>query len=125
MPSVRVYVAAAWLAGGMACAGGVPSPRALHGARIARTGTSAPDRAPLPAGRPTTSATERGAGEAQEERSELYVRCDEERRCPSAVGMLVVEEPTGSTPERCTASLIGPDRALTASHCLRPEQRHA
>ncbi len=57
------------------------------------------------------------------ERTELYVRCEDPHSCPSAVGLLIVEGAPGSVPERCTVSLIAPDRALTASHCLAPEQR--
>lgn len=56
---------------------------------------------------------------------ELYVRCEDPASCPSAVGMLVVADDPTREPERCTASLIAADRALTASHCLSPSQRHA
>jgi hypothetical protein len=38
--------------------------------------------------------------------------------------MLVVESEKHE-PERCTASLIAPDRVLTASHCLAASDRHA
>jgi hypothetical protein len=55
---------------------------------------------------------------------DLYVHCEDLQSCSAAVGMLVVEDATASEPERCTASLIGPDLALTASHCLLAEQRH-
>jgi hypothetical protein len=58
-------------------------------------------------------------------RTELHVRCDDPTSCPSAVGLLVVEGVPGSVPERCTISLIAPDKALTASHCLASDQRHA
>lgn len=56
---------------------------------------------------------------------ELYVRCEDRGNCPGAVGMLVDADQLASEPERCTVSLIAPDRALTASHCLSPAQRHA
>lgn len=56
---------------------------------------------------------------------ELYVRCQDRDSCPSAVGMLVVANHGGAGPERCTVSLIGADRALTASHCLAPAERRA
>ena len=39
--------------------------------------------------------------------------------------MLVVDDDTGPEPERCTASLIAPDRALTAIHCLASAERRA
>jgi hypothetical protein len=55
----------------------------------------------------------------------LYVRCDDAGTCPSAVGMLVVDAGGSAEPERCTATLIGPDRILTASHCLAASARHA
>jgi len=71
----------------------------------------------------TLSAGSRTAAPAP--RTELYVRCEDMHSCPDAVGLLVVEAEPGSAPERCTISLIAPDRALTASHCLAPEQRHA
>lgn len=58
------------------------------------------------------------------EPADLYVRCADAASCPSAVGMLVVER-EAEEPERCTASLIAPDRALTASHCLAASDRHA
>ena len=45
--------------------------------------------------------------------------------CPSAVGMLVVADDQAPEPERCTASLIAPDRALTAVHCLASAERRA
>ena len=55
---------------------------------------------------------------------ELFVRCDDAGTCPSAVGMLVVDEGESQEPERCTATLIAPDRILTASHCLAASTRH-
>jgi hypothetical protein len=55
----------------------------------------------------------------------LFVRCEDRASCPSGVGMLVVEAGAAAAPERCTAALIGPDRVITASHCLAPDQRHA
>jgi hypothetical protein len=55
----------------------------------------------------------------------MYVRCEDRGNCPGAVGMLVDADELAREPERCTVSLIGPDRALTASHCLSPAQRHA
>jgi len=38
--------------------------------------------------------------------------------------MLVWRDALGEGLQRCTASLIGPDLALTASHCLPPSTRH-
>lgn len=37
--------------------------------------------------------------------------------------MLVVEDDAAPAPERCTATLIAPDRILTASHCLAASAR--
>ena len=76
-----------------------------------------------PAGR--APVLSRVAPAAPVARSELHVRCEDPHNCSSAVGLVVVEAEPGSVPERCTISLIAPDRALTASHCLAPEQRHA
>src|SRR5436190_23522448 len=53
---------------------------------------------------------------------DLFVRCEERSHCPSAVGMLVVDDDAGAEPERCTATLIDRDRALTVSHCLSPSE---
>jgi hypothetical protein len=52
----------------------------------------------------------------------VHLRCAD-TRCPEGVGMLVRAE--GEELQRCTATLIGPDLALTASHCLPPAARHA
>lgn len=43
--------------------------------------------------------------------------------CAASVGLYV--RPHGDALERCTAALIGPDRVLTASHCLESAGRHA
>jgi len=56
---------------------------------------------------------------------DLFIRCDEAGTCPSAVGMLVVDAADGAEPERCTATLIGPDSVLTASHCLADSARRS
>lgn len=61
---------------------------------------------------------------AEPKHPELYVQCADETRCPGAVGMLVVESDAASESERCTATLIAPDRVLTASHCLAMADRH-
>jgi hypothetical protein len=39
--------------------------------------------------------------------------------------MLVVDSHPPEEPERCTVTLIGQDRVLTASHCLAARDRHA
>ena len=39
--------------------------------------------------------------------------------CPSGVGLLSVANPTGAI--LCSATLIGPDLVLTASHCVPPD----
>lgn len=56
---------------------------------------------------------------------DLFVRCADEASCPSAVGMLIVDADAAPEPERCTATLIAPDRILTASHCLAASTRRA
>src|SRR5207253_2170895 len=58
-------------------------------------------------------------------RPELFVRCEDESSCPSAVGMLVVDVDAAAEPERCTATLVDRDRVLTASHCLAASERRA
>jgi hypothetical protein len=54
---------------------------------------------------------------------DLYLRCHDPAGCELAVGMLVF--PGEPLPERCTATLIGPDQILTASHCLAQGARSA
>lgn len=54
---------------------------------------------------------------------ELHVSCADRDACPDGVGLLV--RPTDPEAQRCTAVLVAPDRALTASHCLAPSSRHA
>ena len=56
---------------------------------------------------------------------DLFVRCADEASCPSAVGMLIVDAGDAPEPERCTATLIAPDRIVTASHCLAQSARQA
>ena len=56
---------------------------------------------------------------------DLFVRCEDLASCPEAVGMLVVDRSQNEEPGRCTVTLVRPDRALTASHCLAPADRHA
>ena len=56
---------------------------------------------------------------------DLFVRCEDASSCPDAVGMLVVGAAPDEEPGRCTITLIRPDRALTASHCLAPVDRRA
>jgi V8-like Glu-specific endopeptidase len=56
---------------------------------------------------------------------DLFVRCADRTSCPDAVGMLVTRGAAGEQAERCTATLVAPNRALTASHCLTPNDRHA
>jgi hypothetical protein len=55
---------------------------------------------------------------------DLFVGCADRSNCPSAVGMLVLDDNQGPEPERCTAALIAPDRVLTAEHCLSDAARH-
>lgn len=43
--------------------------------------------------------------------------------CPDGVGLFV--RPADPDAQRCTAVLVAPDRALTASHCLAPSERRA
>lgn len=52
----------------------------------------------------------------------VHLRCAD-TRCPDGVGMLVRAE--GEELQRCTATLVGRDLVLTASHCLPPTARHA
>jgi hypothetical protein len=56
---------------------------------------------------------------------DLLVRCEDPTSCPEAVGMLVVDRGQYEEPGRCTVTLIGEERALTASHCLAPADRRA
>jgi len=56
---------------------------------------------------------------------DLFVRCEDPASCPDAVGMLIVDASPEEEPGRCTVTLIRPDRALTASHCLAPADRRA
>lgn len=70
---------------------------------------------------PATDTAQSATGPAPE----LFVQCADRASCPDAVGMLVVAAATAAEPERCTATLIGADRVLTASHCLAPDARHA
>jgi V8-like Glu-specific endopeptidase len=56
---------------------------------------------------------------------DLFVRCEDPTSCPEAVGMLVVDRTHNQEPERCTVTLIRPDHALTASHCLAAADRRA
>ena len=56
---------------------------------------------------------------------DLLLRCEDLASCPEAVGMLVVDRNQNEEPGRCTVTLIPGDRALTASHCLAPEDRRA
>jgi hypothetical protein len=55
----------------------------------------------------------------------LFVRCEDVESCPEAVGMRVVDVNPDEEPGRCTVTLVRGDRALTASHCLAPVDRHA
>jgi hypothetical protein len=119
----RASLALLWLgATTTGCAGLSQQPRARVMGDAARA---------LPPLRSTGPGSEHGAGpkasasNPPRARTELHVRCDDPHGCPSAVGLLVVEGEPGSEPERCTTTLIAPDKALTASHCLAPEQRHA
>ncbi|HJL16277.1 MAG TPA: serine protease [Sandaracinaceae bacterium LLY-WYZ-13_1] len=50
----------------------------------------------------------------------VHLRCARPP-CPDAVGMLVRED--ADALQRCTATLVGPDTVLTASHCLLPRER--
>lgn len=43
--------------------------------------------------------------------------------CPPSVGLLVRAEHEST--QRCTVALVGPDRVITASHCLRESERRA
>jgi len=53
----------------------------------------------------------------------VHLRCGDDR-CPEGVGLLVWADAHDDL-QRCTASLIGPDLALTASHCLPRAARRA
>ncbi len=48
----------------------------------------------------------------------LDVRCEDPATCPESVGMLVAPAP--DRPERCTATLVGRSRVVTAAHCVTP-----
>jgi hypothetical protein len=62
---------------------------------------------------------------AAEPAPDLLLRCENVANCPEGVGMLVVDRGHDDEPGRCTVTLIEGDRALTASHCLAPEDRRA
>ncbi len=100
----------ATLVAGTACAASPPAARTAPAAATQRLGPPAPA---LPyAADPRRSP-------------ELFVRCENRASCPNAVGMLVVEDDARPAPERCTATLIAPDRAVTASHCIAAADRRA
>jgi hypothetical protein len=77
---------------------------------------------PLPPVRVAEVVPQPGAAEAL---PDLLLRCEDLASCPEAVGMLVVDRSHDQEPSRCTVTLIEGDRALTASHCLAPEDRRA
>src|SRR5687768_997256 len=54
---------------------------------------------------------------------DLDLRCEDDRRCPAGIGMLVTPFPDEL--ERCTAALVSSDRMVTAAHCLPPDARRA
>lgn len=85
-----------------ACASAPAAPRVMPTSVNARAQTAAP--------------TDPGALAER-----IHLRCGDDR-CPEGVGMLVWADAHDAL-QRCTASLIGPDLALTASHCLPREAR--
>jgi hypothetical protein len=103
---------------GAACTGTLPP------ARPASSAFRSQQPEPLPIAMQDTASAD-GDHETATSPPELYVRCEDRSNCPNAVGMLVDADELAREPERCTVSLIAPDRALTASHCLSPAQRHA
>ncbi len=113
-PSRALWMIASCAAISGACAGALTPMRPGLRSQRARTGI---------AGLASPAAT--AAAQPASPPQDLYVHCDDRDDCPSAVGMLVVDDQPGQEPERCTVSLIAPDRALTASHCLSPRERHA
>ena len=119
---MRVWLAVAWLASAAVGCAGWPA-RSSTGLR-AHTASQRPAlRSTGLRAHVTHTLPDADAPRLATVRTELYVRCEDAHNCPNAVGLLVVEGDPGAPPERCTASLIAPDRALTASHCLLPEQR--
>jgi hypothetical protein len=95
----------------------------LPPARPARSLLQSQQPEPLPIATPEPASADGNEGTATAA-PEQYVRCEDRGNCPNAVGMLVDADELAREPERCTVSLIAPDRALTASHCLSPAQRH-
>ena len=95
-------------AAGLSCASAAPS---LPAPRLASTRVN-----------PPVVVVEEPAPDPR--RSDLYVGCADRLSCPSAVGMLVVDDAAGPEPERCTATLIAADRVLTAVHRLQSADRH-
>jgi len=89
-----------------ACGSGRPTPEHPSATRAT---------AERPEARPSSRTASAPAG--------LELRCADPQDCPASVGMLVFA--ADAEPERCTASLVGPDQILTASHCVRPTLRHA
>lgn len=89
--------------------------------RAAAPGPASEEARPAPAPRGVSishAATDAGGAPPS-----LDLMCGEPGGCPPGVGMLVFDaEPR---PERCTATLVAPDRVLTASHCVRRAARSA
>lgn len=98
---------AALLAGGCVTAPATPVFRPTSA--VSQVAVSAPPPSPAPAD-PGILA------------EEVHLRCADDT-CPEGVGMLLWGA-MGSL-QRCTASLVADDVALTASHCLPEPARHA
>jgi len=114
-----VLLVAAWAAGCAVGAGIGPAPApAREPAPVEREPVLAV--APAPAAPP--------AGALPPEIAAFHVGCAPGQPCPESIGMLVgpADHPgPDGRPNRCTGALIGPDRLLTASHCLPVRERRA
>lgn len=109
---VRLSLLAIVLLGACAPARGTPL---VHTISLVSVAPSSSAPSPTPGARPSDPA------DPGELASRVHLRCVD-ARCPEGVGMLV--RPEGEELQRCTATLVGPDLALTASHCLPPAARH-
>ncbi len=108
---LRLGMLGLWLSAG--CAGSAAAPTSLP---PVTSGTRPVAVAPLTAAAGTRTSDYTAP-------PDLFIRCDDLASCSSAVGMLVVDDASRPEPERCTATLIAPNRVLTAIHCLSAVER--
>jgi hypothetical protein len=100
------------------------APQALAGTPPEPASGSASASAPALAPTPQPELRSAPAGASP---PEVHIRCEDRQACPPAVGMVIFARDAGESerdPQRCTATLIAPDRVLTAAHCVAPSVRH-